>query len=304
VRQKFTGYEHDAETGLEFAQARYYSSSCGRFTSPDPYTGSMSLTDPQSFNRYSYVSNNPVNSTDPSGMSQRPSMMNGQASDMMASAQSGVNAIAEGEADYEYNLTHYVVSIKESEPIDEGMHEGQEQAAAATNSGNATPQRSETRGIVGYQEEHDERGGSKLSPCTKWIFQQLGFDKKIDLDKVRIHIGFSPFIEKFLNKLPGGAKAEAITWKNDIYFKNIDVFKPTSVDGLARIGHELAHVEQWAKFGDAFAEMYAGAWMRNGGYDRNMQFEKVPYQIEGELKIRIKQQFGSDPCKGFVQEIK
>src|SRR2546421_2745329 len=36
VRQKFTSYEHDAETNLEFAQARYYSSSCGRFTSPDP----------------------------------------------------------------------------------------------------------------------------------------------------------------------------------------------------------------------------------------------------------------------------
>src|SRR2546423_12493613 len=68
VRQKFTGYEHDAETGLEFAQARYYSSSGGRFTSPDPLSGSMSLTDPQSLNRYSYVSNNPVNSTDHSGM--------------------------------------------------------------------------------------------------------------------------------------------------------------------------------------------------------------------------------------------
>ena len=47
VRQKFTGYEHDAETGLEFAEARYYSSSGGRFTSPDPFSGSMELTDPQ-----------------------------------------------------------------------------------------------------------------------------------------------------------------------------------------------------------------------------------------------------------------
>ena len=47
VRQKFTAYEHDAETGLEFAHARYYSSSCGRFTSPDPFSGSMSVTDPQ-----------------------------------------------------------------------------------------------------------------------------------------------------------------------------------------------------------------------------------------------------------------
>src|SRR5437588_9721264 len=68
VRQKFTAYEHDAETNLEFAHARYYSSSCGRFTSPDTFSGSMELTDPQTLNRYSYVSNNPVNSTDPSGM--------------------------------------------------------------------------------------------------------------------------------------------------------------------------------------------------------------------------------------------
>src|SRR5205085_12465788 len=68
VRQKFTAYEHDAETNLEFAHARYYSSSCGRFTSPDPFSGSMKLTDPQSLNRYSYVSNNPANSIDPSGL--------------------------------------------------------------------------------------------------------------------------------------------------------------------------------------------------------------------------------------------
>jgi RHS repeat-associated protein len=35
VRQKFTGYEKDDETGLDFAQARYYGSIQGRFTSPD-----------------------------------------------------------------------------------------------------------------------------------------------------------------------------------------------------------------------------------------------------------------------------
>lgn len=47
-RKKFTGYERDNETGLDFAQARYNSSALGRFTSPDPYSGSMSATDPQS----------------------------------------------------------------------------------------------------------------------------------------------------------------------------------------------------------------------------------------------------------------
>ncbi len=68
ARQKFTGYEADAETGLNFAQARYQSSVQGRFTSADPLLASASVSNPQSFNRYSYVVNNPVNLTDPTGM--------------------------------------------------------------------------------------------------------------------------------------------------------------------------------------------------------------------------------------------
>ena len=63
-----TGYEADAETGLNFAQARYQSSVQGRFTSADPLLASASVGNPQSFNRYTYVVNNPVNLTDPSGL--------------------------------------------------------------------------------------------------------------------------------------------------------------------------------------------------------------------------------------------
>ena len=68
VRQKFTKYERDTETNLDFAEARYFSSTQGRFTSIDPFVGSMRAGDPQSFNRYSYVGNNPVNRVDPTGM--------------------------------------------------------------------------------------------------------------------------------------------------------------------------------------------------------------------------------------------
>src|SRR4029077_1841366 len=50
------------------AQARYQSPVQGRFTSVDPMMGSAGVTGPQSWNRYSYVSNNPINSTDPTGM--------------------------------------------------------------------------------------------------------------------------------------------------------------------------------------------------------------------------------------------
>lgn len=68
VRQQFTQYERDTETGLDFAQARFYSSSQGRFTSVDPLMESAIPTNPQTFNRYSYVSNSPLVRVDPSGM--------------------------------------------------------------------------------------------------------------------------------------------------------------------------------------------------------------------------------------------
>ena len=68
VRQHFTGYEADGETGLNFAQARYQSPAQGRFTSVDPLGASASVASPQSFNRYSYVENDPLNYNDPTGM--------------------------------------------------------------------------------------------------------------------------------------------------------------------------------------------------------------------------------------------
>ena len=55
VRQHFTGYEKDQESSLDFAQARMYGGSHGRFTSPDPLMASARKVNPQTFNRYSYV---------------------------------------------------------------------------------------------------------------------------------------------------------------------------------------------------------------------------------------------------------
>ena len=36
IRQKFTAYERDTESDLDFAEARYYNKNHGRFTSVDP----------------------------------------------------------------------------------------------------------------------------------------------------------------------------------------------------------------------------------------------------------------------------
>jgi RHS repeat-associated protein len=65
---KFTGQDHDAETSLEFYQARYMAGGQGRFMSVDPGNAGADLTDPQSWNMYSYVGNNPLAYMDPSGL--------------------------------------------------------------------------------------------------------------------------------------------------------------------------------------------------------------------------------------------
>src|SRR2546429_756016 len=68
VRQKFTDKERDAETGLDYFGARYYASAQGRFTGADPLMASARASQPQSWNRYTYVYNNPLEYVDPDGM--------------------------------------------------------------------------------------------------------------------------------------------------------------------------------------------------------------------------------------------
>jgi RHS repeat-associated protein len=61
-RFAFTSREWDPDLGLAYYRARYYDSKVGRFISEDPikFSGGM--------NFYAYVGNDPVSSTDPSGL--------------------------------------------------------------------------------------------------------------------------------------------------------------------------------------------------------------------------------------------
>jgi RHS repeat-associated protein len=65
VTKKFTGQEFDEDTGLYYYGSRYYDPVIGRFLSPDSII--PNIYDAQSFNRYSYVRNNPIIHIDPSG---------------------------------------------------------------------------------------------------------------------------------------------------------------------------------------------------------------------------------------------
>jgi RHS repeat-associated protein len=66
--QRYASMERDDTTGLDHTWWRKLENSSGRWTSPDPYHGSMAGRRPQSFNRYSYVENDPINLVDPSGL--------------------------------------------------------------------------------------------------------------------------------------------------------------------------------------------------------------------------------------------
>ena len=66
--RSFTGQDQDTVTGLNDFLYREQSPVQGRWLSPDPYMGSMDLTNPQSLNRYAYVLNNPLRFVDPFGL--------------------------------------------------------------------------------------------------------------------------------------------------------------------------------------------------------------------------------------------
>jgi RHS repeat-associated protein len=68
VRFQWTGKERDGESELDYFLARYYANQQGRFTSPDPLLSSGSVSNPQTWNRYTQAINNPLKYTDPFGM--------------------------------------------------------------------------------------------------------------------------------------------------------------------------------------------------------------------------------------------
>lgn len=61
----YTGHTDDFESGLTYAQQRYYDPTMGRFLSVDPMA--INPFDQRTINRYAYAANNPYRYTDPDG---------------------------------------------------------------------------------------------------------------------------------------------------------------------------------------------------------------------------------------------
>jgi RHS repeat-associated protein len=69
IRLGYTGHDHDDELGLINMKGRIYDPEARRFLTPDPLVPDPFFS--QSYNRYSYVWNNPMTFVDPSGFERK-----------------------------------------------------------------------------------------------------------------------------------------------------------------------------------------------------------------------------------------
>ena len=92
---KFTGKERDSESALDYFGTRHYAASLGRFIQPDGLFADQDESAPQSWNLYTYVRNNPLNGTDPTGMATCVSDGNGNAQTSSAGVGASCEEIAE-----------------------------------------------------------------------------------------------------------------------------------------------------------------------------------------------------------------
>lgn len=118
----------------------------------------------------------------------------------------------------------------------------------------------------------------------------------VDLDRVRVHHTL-PWIARFA---PISVRAMALG--RHIYFDGN--FDPVSADGIATIGHELAHVSQWRRTGGfllgpvSFAIMYVGEYALNRlrGMSRYDAYGAIRFEQEaGRLERSIRDALAGAP---------
>jgi RHS repeat-associated protein len=141
IRQKFTRKERDNETGLDFFEARYYASMQGRFTSADPLLSSGAAESPQSWNRYSYVLNNPLRFIDPDGLYEFDASVSQEQrkkfNEALTQARANLQQIAKdhGTNSQEYKKAERALGVYGAEGVKNGVTIGAKEGAGSGRTG-------------------------------------------------------------------------------------------------------------------------------------------------------------------------
>jgi RHS repeat-associated protein len=298
--RKFTTYEQDS-IGSHEAMNRRYNRWWARFEQPDPYGGSYDLGDPQSFNRYSYVQNDPVSFVDPSGL--RPCVPGEVSADCNRSGygwgwgdivnnpgmRPGLGIILAGEELFDRSLRRY-----------------HDHFWSRWLEGIGTRWLSDFLGSPwsGFIPQ-DTSGTQPLSDCVKNLLATY-FDRGL-LNSIRVHPnGLPSFVPKGKMAYTSGA---------DVYYAQ-GKYDPNSARGIAIMGHEVAHSEQYRQNGNLrfkakylFSSLVAGIGVTAGSrgsviprFDSERayygnRFEKEAERREQQILDNLNQQFGSNnPC--------
>ncbi|WP_051979009.1 RHS repeat-associated core domain-containing protein [Edaphobacter aggregans] len=124
----------------------------------------------------------------------------------------------------------------------------------------------------------DPLGLRPLSDCEK---RKLApYIPKVDLDNADVHPGKVPWYFHFVSE-----DYEGITRGNDVYFRP-GVYDPSTVEGIAKLGHELVHVGQYRN-GMTWP---AYAWASRRGYDPNNRYEKPAYDKQDEIENTMRKE--------------
>ncbi len=122
----------------------------------------------------------------------------------------------------------------------------------------------------------------------------------VNLDDIRIQQGIPAEVELIADPL-------AYTEGNRIYFKKGE-YDPHTARGLADIGHEITHSEQYAKLGAlTFQKRYLQEYfeLRKLGFDHQSAYENISFEVQArkradiirkDLNNLMRDFGGRDPC--------
>jgi len=162
---RFTGKERDSESGNDYFGARYYRSSMGRFLSPDPTGGHVE--DPQSLNKYSYVGNNPLIRTDPTGLDFNLQCSGGNT----ATCQGGVQGTTSTDANGKSTFTATVISNdKNGGLVDQN---GNKYSATVSGAGVSFSQAGSNSSSMGNICQWNKRNHDPRQRCAFRVYVQL-----------------------------------------------------------------------------------------------------------------------------------